>query len=165
MRYLSQSEQGGGGPTASVGATWLTRGMTSSARLDWETPNQLFYFLEREFRFDLDACAVKETAKCPVFLDAATVDAMHERWHERGSVIWVNPPYGRKVGAWIRKGYEESQHGATVVMLLPARTDTSWWHDYCMKGEIRFLRGRLRFDSGRGRAPFPSAIVIFRGNQ
>jgi len=74
----------------------------------------------------------------------------------------MNPPYGRVIGQWVKKAYESSLDGATVVCLLPARTDTSWWHDYCMKGEIRFVRGRLKFGGARGNAPFPSAVVIFR---
>ena len=75
----------------------------------------------------------------------------------------MNPPYGRKIKLWVKKAYESAQSGrANVVCLLPARTDTSWWHDYCMKGEIRFIRGRLKFNNNENSAPFPSAIVIFR---
>lgn len=78
--------------------------------------------------------------------------------------MFCNPPYGRDVGAWVRKGYEEAQKpGTKVVMLLPARTDTAWFHDYCAKGKIEFLRGRLKFGDGKGTAPFPSMIVIFGG--
>jgi hypothetical protein len=83
----------------------------------------------------------------------------------------MNPPYGRTIGQWVEKAYRSSLAGATVVCLLPARTDTAWWHDLCMKGEIRFLRGRVRFERERetgvravSAAPFPSAIVIFKGN-
>ena len=78
----------------------------------------------------------------------------------------MNPPYGREIGKWVAKAYEEAAKGSTVVCLLPARTDTAWWHDYCMKGEIRFLRGRVHFLVNGVRsnaAPFPSAVVIFRG--
>jgi hypothetical protein len=74
----------------------------------------------------------------------------------------MNPPYGKKVGAWVKKAYETSTKGSLVVCLLPARTDTAWWHDYVMKGEVRFIRGRLRFGESRWRAPFPSAVVVFR---
>lgn len=77
----------------------------------------------------------------------------------------MNPPYGREIGKWVRKAYESSLGGTTVVCLLPARTDTRWWHDYCMKGEIRFIRGRLKFGGHKNSAPFPSAVVIFRGNK
>jgi site-specific DNA-methyltransferase (adenine-specific) len=74
----------------------------------------------------------------------------------------MNPPYGRAIGLWMRKAYEESKRGAVVVCLVPARTDTAWWHDYAEKGEVRFIRGRLKFGDGKGRAPFPSAIVVFQ---
>jgi len=74
----------------------------------------------------------------------------------------MNPPYGREIGKWVKKAYESAQSGATVVCLVPARTDTAWWHDYCAKGEIRFVRGRLKFGGSKNSAPFPSAVVIFR---
>jgi site-specific DNA-methyltransferase (adenine-specific) len=79
----------------------------------------------------------------------------------------MNPPYGREIGKWVRKAYETAQAGrqAVVVCLLPARTDTAWWHDYAMKGEIRFLRGRLKFGGSKNSAPFPSALVIFNGTK
>jgi hypothetical protein len=73
----------------------------------------------------------------------------------------MNPPYGRSIGKWVTKAYEESLKGTPVVCLLPARTDTSWWQDYCVKGLVKFVRGRLKFGDGRNSAPFPSAIVIF----
>ena len=73
-----------------------------------------------------------------------------------------NPPYGRNIGKWVHKAFESAQDGATVVCLLPSRTDTKWWHEYCMKGEVRFIRGRLNFGNAKHNAPFPSAIVIFR---
>lgn len=74
----------------------------------------------------------------------------------------MNPPYGRTIGKWVRKAWEASREGATVVCLLPARTDTAWWHDYCMRGEVRFIRGRLKFGDSKSGAPFPSAVVVFR---
>ena len=75
--------------------------------------------------------------------------------------MFCNPPYGRKIGEWVRKGYEEAKRGAFVVMLLPARTDTQWFHDYCLNGEIRFIKGRLRFGGSKQNAPFPSMVVVF----
>ena len=81
-----------------------------------------------------------------------------------GDTVFMNPPYGREIKDWIKKAYTESKRGATVVCLIPARTDTAYWHDYCFKGEVRFLRGRLSF-SNKGTAPFPSAVVIFRGDK
>ena len=81
-----------------------------------------------------------------------------------GQTVWLNPPYGRTIGQWVRKAYEESRQGATVVCLLPARTDTAWFHEYCLQGEIVFIRGRLRFGGAKWNAPFPSMIVIFKEN-
>lgn len=79
-----------------------------------------------------------------------------------GGANYVNPPYGREIGKWLAKGYSEAQRGKTVVFLIPSRTDTKWWHDYVMKAdEIRFIKGRLKFDEHENSAPFPSAIVIF----
>ena len=83
-----------------------------------------------------------------------------------GGANYVNPPYGRELPRWIEKGFDEWHEGKTVVFLIPSRTDTRWWHDFCMKAsEIRFIRGRLKFDDQANSAPFPSAIVIFRGAQ
>jgi len=138
--------------------TYRTSGMLSSKRKDWATPRQLFDMLHREFEFQLDVCATADTATCPLFFADHALD---REWAP--GPVWCNPPYGRDIWKWIRKGFNEAKRGAIVVMLLPARTDTSWWHDFCMKGEIRFLRGRLSFDDNRaGRCPFPSAVVIFR---
>jgi phage N-6-adenine-methyltransferase len=142
-----------------VGRVWQTSGMSSSIRTDWATPVTLFSMLDREFHFQLDACATEITTTCPAWFGS---DALARIW---APVTWCNPPYVRLIGDWIEKGYRESQHGNTVVMLLPARTDTQWFHDYCMRAEIRFLRGRLCFDDRPnrvGRCPFPSMIVVFR---
>ena len=79
-----------------------------------------------------------------------------------GGVTWCNPPYGKEIGKWVRKAYEESQMGAKVVMLLPARTDTRWFHDYIVdKAKVRFIKGRLKFGDAKNSAPFPSMIVVF----
>jgi len=138
-------------------------GMMSSLRSDWATPRQLHEMLDKEFHFTLDVCATEQTARCREYFSTGALD---RRWVplEDGSV-WCNPPYGRVIGNWIEKAERESRLSfVTVVLLLPARTDTSWFHDYCLKGEIRFLRGRLSFDNQRirSRAPFPSMVVIFR---
>ena len=138
--------------------TMLSSTLFSSKKLDWETPLELFEALDREFGFDLDVCATADNAKCARYYTPEQ-DGLKQRWE---GVCWMNPPYGRDIGKWIRKAYEESLRGATVVCLVPSRTDTSWWHDYCLKGEIRYIRGRLRFGGARANAPFPSAIVIFR---
>jgi phage N-6-adenine-methyltransferase len=140
--------------------TW-NQGVMSSIRSDWSTPRHFFSALSREFNFELDACATDKTAMCERFY---TEGALEKSWSvSAGRSIWMNPPYGREIASWIHKALMESKRGQTVVCLLPARTDTSWFHEYCTKGEIRFVRGRLCFDDNpRMRAPFPSMVVIFR---
>jgi site-specific DNA-methyltransferase (adenine-specific) len=131
----------------------------------WETPQWLWDELDLEFDFDLDAAATPENAKVSFYYtekDNALIRPWFNRY-EGIQNIWLNPPYGRGVGAWVQKAYIESQRGATVVMLLPARTDTAWFHDWVLgRAEIRFLRGRLKFSNSVNAATFPSIIVIFR---
>jgi len=128
---------------------------------EWETPPELFRQLDAEFGFMLDAAATRDNALCPAFCTEAT-DGLACDWH-RNFAVYCNPPYGTQIGRWVQKGYEEAQKGCTVVMLIPARTDTAYWHDYVMRAaEIRFVRGRLRFSGTTDNAPFPSAVVIFR---
>ncbi len=124
----------------------------------WETPQWLFDELNTEFHFTVDVCATAGNAKCDHYF-TRSIDGLIQPWH---GICWMNPPYGRAIGMWVKKASDSAADGATVVCLLPARTDTGWWHDYVMKsGECRFIRGRVRF-SGAGSAPFPSAVVIFR---
>lgn len=135
----------------------------SSKKNEWETPQALFDELDREFGFTLDVCALPENAKCDLFFNPET-DGLSQSW--KGHTCWMNPPYGKEIGRWVEKAYHESkQNGTTVVCLLPARTDTRWFHDYIYgKAEIRFLRGRIKFVGAENSAPFPSMIVIYRGN-
>lgn len=137
----------------------MNKGMYTSNSCEWETPLDFFKVLDAEFHFDVDVCATPENAKCTEYYTKAD-DGLEKTW--RGS-CWMNPPYGRGIGKWMKKAYESAQSGATVVCLVPARTDTGWWHDYAMRGEVRFVRGRLRFNGLNCNAPFPSAVVIFRG--
>lgn len=130
----------------------------SSATDLWETPQEFFDKVNAEFGFELDVCATPENAKCPRYF-TKEIDGLAQEWK---GVCWMNPPYGREIGRWMRKAYESARGGATVVCLVPARTDTAWWHDYATKGEVRFIRGRLKFGNSRHSAPFPSALVIFR---
>jgi phage N-6-adenine-methyltransferase len=132
--------------------------MFSSKSDSWETPQSLFNELNQEFHFTLDVCATNENTKCNIWF-TPWLDGLDQDWK---GTCWMNPPYGREIGNWVKKAYESSLRGATVVCLLPSRTDTKWWHDYCMKGEIRFIKGRLKFSGCKNAAPFPSAIVIFR---
>jgi len=130
----------------------------SAKSVIWETPQDFFDALDKEFGFELDVCALFENAKCSQFFSPVQ-DGLKQEWK---GICWMNPPYGREITAWIRKAYESSLTGATVVCLLPARTDTRWWHDYAIKGEIRFVKGRLKFGGQKDNAPFPNAVVIFR---
>ncbi len=127
----------------------------------WSTPNDFYAALHDEFKFQTDVCSTHENAKC---LNHFTIedDGLMKDWE--GS-CWMNPPYGRAIGAWMKKAYESSLNGATVVCLVPSRTDTKWWHDFAMLGEIRFIKGRLKFGGQANGAPFPSAVVIFKGKK
>jgi site-specific DNA-methyltransferase (adenine-specific) len=137
----------------------------SSGNGEWETPDWLWEELDVEFDFHLDAAASEENAKVSFYYTIED-DALVQPWanlSEGVSSVWVNPPYGRGVVEWVRKAYLESQHGATVVILLPARTDTAWFHDWVLgRAEIRFLRGRLKFSNSENSAPFPSMIVVYK---
>lgn len=140
----------------------MNRDLMFSSKTDlWETPQELFNELNKEFKFELDVCAVPENAKCKDYFTPEQ-DGLMQKWK---GICWMNPPYGRNIGNWVKKAYESSRGGVTTVCLLPSRTDTKWWHDYCMKGEIRFIKGRLKFGGSKNAAPFPSAIVIFRGRK
>ena len=131
-----------------------------SSNPDWETPQWLFDELDQEFRFTCDVAADILNAKCANYIDAAW-DALTVPW---SAVNWCNPPYGREVWRWVFKAHLEALGGNTTVMLLPARTDTAWFHAYIYGHyEIRFLRGRLTFVGAKSAAPFPSMIVVFRG--
>jgi phage N-6-adenine-methyltransferase len=131
----------------------------SSATDEWATPAVLFAELQSEFKFTLDVCALPANAKCERFF-SPSADGLKQQWT---GVCWMNPPYGRTIGRWVQKALESASEGVTVVCLIPARTDTSWWHEYVTKAdETRFVRGRLRFGNATTGAPFPSAIVIFR---
>ncbi len=140
----------------------ITTGLMSSATDQWATPQAFFDELDAEFGFTLDACASEWNHKVDNYFDEAE-NSLIQDWT---GVVWMNPPYGRTIKDWMRKAYESAEGGATVVCLVPARTDTAWWWDYAMKGEVRFIRGRIKFVSPNGEgdaAPFPSAVVIFRG--
>lgn len=128
----------------------------------WATPWDFFRELDREFGFDLDVCAVAANAKCPRYF-TPEIDGLRQEW--RG-VCWMNPPYGRQIGRWAAKALAASREGASVVVLVPARTDTAWWHTAVMAAaEVRLVRGRLRFGDSSHAAPFPSAVVVFRPNR
>ena len=132
--------------------------MFSSKTDLWETPQDLFDKLNNEFHFTLDVCATPENAKCDSFYTKEQ-DGLSQPWK---GVVWCNPPYGKQIGSWVRRGFFASISGNTVVMLLPARTDTRWFHKYIYgKAEIRFIRERLKFGGSKNSAPFPSMVVVF----
>lgn len=127
----------------------ITKGMMSSLRTNWKTPKRFYEELNKEFNFDFDPCPIN-----PNF------DGLNIEW---GKSNFVNPPYGREIGKWCKKAVEEWIKGKVVVMLIPSRTDTKWWHEWIMRAdEIRFIKGRLNFDDSGNPAPFPSAVVIFK---
>lgn len=128
----------------------------SSKSDQWSTPQDLFDKLDKEYHFTLDPCATHDNAKCAKYYTLES-DGLSQDWS--GETVFVNPPYGREISKWIKKAYESD---TTVVCLVPARTDTAWWHDYAMKGNITFIRGRLKFGGHKNSAPFPSAIVVFK---
>lgn len=137
----------------------LNTAFLTSRSSEWTTPQDFFEALDQQFHFTLDPCATPQNAKCKRYFTKAD-DGLAQPWTGR---VFMNPPYGRQIGKWVRKAYEESQKNAEIVVcLLPARTDTRWWHDYCLKGEILFVKGRLKFGDAKNAAPFPSAIVCFR---
>lgn len=138
----------------------LNRGLLSSNTCEWETPKELFEAINEKFNFETDVCATSENAKCPFFY-TRDMDGLAQEWTGN---CWMNPPYGSEISQWVKKAYESAKNGATVVCLLPSRTDTRWWHDYCMKGKIEFIRGRIKFEGAKHGAPFPSAIVVFDGD-
>ena len=131
----------------------------SSEDHTWATPPEVFDPLDEEFNFTLDPCASEHNHKCDKYYTFED-NGLLKSW--ANEVVFCNPPYGRVIGEWVQKCYNESLNGATCVMLIPSRTDTKWWHDYVMKGEVRFIKGRIRFVGARNSAPFPSAIVVFK---
>ena len=136
------------------------RAMFTSKRSDWATPHEVFGPLCDEFGFTLDVCATTENAKIINFF-SPEVNGLIQKWAPER--CWMNPPYGRGMDKWIRKAYHESLHGALVVVLVPARTDTKWFHEFVLeKSEIRFIKGRIRFVGAKAGAPFPSMLIIWR---
>lgn len=140
----------------------MNRDLMFSSKTDlWATPQDFFDTLDSEFHFTLDVCALPENAKCKEFY-TPEVDGLSQPWTGR---VWCNPPYGREIGQWVKRAHLATATGfaEVVVMLLPARTDTRWFHDYIYnKAEIRFVKGRLKFGGSANSAPFPSMVVIFR---
>ena len=134
-----------------IGANMNSKLMFSSASDNWSTPKDVYTKLNKEFSFNYDPCPLNESYE---------IDGLKTDW---GSRTFVNPPYSN-IKDWCKKSYDEWQKGKTVVMLIPSRTDTRYWHDYIMEAtEIRFIKGRLKFGGAKNSAPFPSAIIVFKG--
>lgn len=137
----------------------------SSKTDEWPTPADLIAQIKQAYPLELDVCATHENAKAPRYFTKDD-DGLAQEW--RG-VCWMNPPYGRGIGKWVAKAAESADTlGSVVVTLLPARTDTKWWHTYCepvlrgqKPGEVIFLKGRVKFGDAKTGAPFPSVIVVF----
>ena len=132
----------------------------SSEKQDWTTPQEFFDKLNIEFNFTLDPCCYPETAKCGRYFTEHE-NGLAQDWSNE--VVFMNPPYGREISKWVEKAYHESlKENTVVVALIPARTDTKYWHDFVMKAkEVRLVKGRLKFGEGKNSAPFPSAVVVF----
>lgn len=149
--------------------------LLSSKNMNWCTPQDFFDKLNTEFHFVLDAAATERSAKCENYFTPET-DGLTSSWH-CGGAVFCNPPYGRQTRKWVQKAYAEAQSGQTIVLLIPARTDTKFFHDFIYgKAEIRFLRGRLTFTDEDGNprrdkkgrtmpAPFPSMVVIYNNTK
>lgn len=135
--------------------------MFSSKTDEWATPQDLFDYFNSIYHFTLDVCADETNHKCEKYF-TKEMDGLKQNWD---GVFWMNPPYGRDIGKWVEKAYNEAyKHDDNAgVLLLPARTDTKWFHKYCVKGDIIFIKGRLKFGNSKNSAPFPSMIVIFSG--
>ena len=137
----------------------MNTGLFTSKTPEWATPQAFFDELNKEFGFTLDPCSTHDNAKCAKHYTREE-DGLSKSWG--GEIVFCNPPYGRELPQWVEKCRAESRH-ATIVMLIPARTDTRWFHEYIYHhAEIRFVKGRLKFNDGKTAAPFPSMIVIYK---
>lgn len=138
----------------------INKDLFSSAKDDWETPQEFFDEWNAQFHFTLDVCANEKNHKCERFFNKEE-NGLEKDWG--GETVWCNPPYGKTIGQWVRKCWTEAQKNKTkVVALLPARTDTRWFHDYVYgKAIVYFVKGRLKFGTSKNSAPFPSMVCIW----
>lgn len=140
----------------------LNKGLFTSNSAEWATPQAFYDELDKEFHFDLDPCCTEENRKCNHYFTKED-NGLEQSWENYR--VFCNPPYGREISKWVEKAHKEVSEGGCplVVMLIPARTDTSYFHDYIYKKhEIRFVRGRLHFNESKDCAPFPSMVVVMR---
>lgn len=138
----------------------VSKALFSSETNEWATPQALFDKLDKEFNFTLDPCSTHENHKCKKYFTIED-DGLKQDWSN--NIVFMNPPYSREIKFWMEKAYSESLKGAIVVCLIPARTDTKYWHDWIFNkaAEIRFIKGRVKFGDGTGSAPFPSALIVY----
>lgn len=147
----------------------INKSLFTSNREDWETPQDFYDRLNTKYHFEWDLAASDNNAKCDHYLTRDD-NSLEQNWGELSGNMFLNPPYGRQLKLWVKKAAETHlKYDQCLVMLIPARTDTSYWHDYIFNhAEIEFLRGRLKFEvdgvSGDS-APFPSALVIYKGGK
>ena len=142
----------------------INEALFSSKKMDWCTPQKFYDDLNQEFHFVADVAATEQTKKAQFYYTPET-DGLNNSW-DFGGAVFCNPPYGKDMKKWIKKAFDEAKKGIKIVLLIPARTDTSYFHDYIYgKAEIRFIRGRLKFTDENGQeqgtAPFPSMLVIY----
>jgi site-specific DNA-methyltransferase (adenine-specific) len=152
----------------SVESSWNRKQLFSTTGVEgsgeWETPDALFVAVNKEFGFDLDAAATAANTKLDDNYITPDENALVVDWSSRGKVVWLNPPYGRGMDQWLKKSYEESLKGCTIVVLTFVRSDTAWWQDWAMKAaEIRLIKGRVYFDQDgkTGPATAPSCLLVF----
>jgi phage N-6-adenine-methyltransferase len=145
----------------------INKALYSSNSDEWETPKEFFNKVNREFHFDYDICASDTNTKVKTSYKTKEQNSLICDWsmllkdkNNFEPFIWCNPPYS-EIKQWVEKSYKESLKGCTIVMLIPSRTDTKYWHDYCVYGQIRYIKGRLKFNDSKNSAPFPSCLVIF----
>lgn len=139
----------------------MNKGLLSSNSAEWATPTEFYKTLDKEYSFTLDPCATEENHKCDKYYTIKENGLIQDWKNER---VFCNPPYGREISKWIEKAYNENkQNGTFIVLLLPARTDTKWFHNFIYeKHETIFLKGRLKFNDSKNSAPFPSMLVIMK---
>lgn len=130
-----------------------------SDRMDWGTPKAFFDKLNTVYGFTHDVACTRVNRLCPKGFKWPDEDGLAQSW--QGARVWCNPPYGREIANWTRKAAQEAHHATLIVMLVPARTDTAWWHEAIKTARPVFIKGRLKFEGAKSSAPFPSALLIW----
>jgi len=141
----------------------MLKTLFSNKKTDWETPINLFNELNKRYNFTLDVCANENNFKVINYINEEK-NGLLQDWNN--NICWMNPPYGKEIGKWVEKAlFESKKENCTVVSLLPARTDTKWFHNYILNQsnvEIIFMKGRLKFGDSKNSAYFSSMVVLFK---